>query len=72
MVLRVGQKGRRHRLPYRRYGELVNVKHRAIGEKAFAQVKNAETIVYALDDIADEQTADREPRYRERCENLSG
>jgi hypothetical protein len=50
----------------------VNVKHRAIGEKAFAQVKNAEKIVYALDDIADEKTADREPRHRERRENLSG
>ena len=50
----------------------MNVKHRAIGEEAFAQLENAEKIVYALDDIADEQTADREPRHRERCENLSG
>jgi twinkle protein len=39
--------------PYFRDGELVNVKFRALGEKAFAQVKGAEKILYGLDDIGD-------------------
>ena len=39
--------------PYFRNGELVNIKFRALTEKAFAQVKGAEKILYGLDDIAD-------------------
>jgi twinkle protein len=38
---------------YFRGGELVNIKFRALGEKAFALVKDAEVIFYGLDDIAD-------------------
>jgi twinkle protein len=38
--------------PYFRAGELVNIKFRTLTEKAFAQVKGAETILYGLDDIA--------------------
>jgi twinkle protein len=38
--------------PYYRQGELVNVKYRALEEKAFAQVKDAEAILFGLDDIA--------------------
>lgn len=37
---------------YYRCGELVNVKYRALEEKGFAQVEDAEKIFYALDDIA--------------------
>jgi twinkle protein len=43
--------------PYFRSGELVNIKFRAIAEKAFAQVKGAEKIVFGLDDIANTKTA---------------
>src|SRR5262249_32175987 len=43
--------------PYFRNGELVNVKFRALTEKAFAQVNDAEKILYGLDDIADVKTA---------------
>jgi twinkle protein len=43
--------------PYFRNGELVNIKFRALQEKAFAQVKGAEKILYGLDDIADTTTA---------------
>jgi twinkle protein len=43
--------------PYLRAGELVNIKFRAVAEKAFAQVKGAEKILYGLDDIADIKTA---------------
>jgi twinkle protein len=39
--------------PYRRTGELVNVKYRALVKKAFAQVKGAEAILYGLDDLVD-------------------
>jgi twinkle protein len=42
--------------PYFRAGKLVNVKFRALGTKAFAQVKGAEKIPYGLDDIAGAQT----------------
>jgi twinkle protein len=42
--------------PYRRDGELVNIKFRALAEKAFTQVKDAEAILFGLDDIADAQT----------------
>jgi len=34
--------------PYRRAGELVNVKYRALVKKAFAQVTGAEAILYEL------------------------
>jgi twinkle protein len=37
---------------YYRQGELINVKYRALGQKAFAQEKDAESIVYGLDDVA--------------------
>ena len=43
--------------PYFRRGELVNIKYRAISQKAFAQVKGAEKIFYGLDDIADSKEA---------------
>jgi twinkle protein len=43
--------------PYFRAGELVNIKFRALSDKAFAQVKGAEAILYGLDDIADGKTA---------------
>jgi twinkle protein len=43
--------------PYFRDGELLNIKFRALAEKAFAQVKGAEAIFYGLDDIADSKTA---------------
>jgi twinkle protein len=39
--------------PYYRQNQLVNIKFRALSEKAFAQVKDAEAIFYRLDDIAD-------------------
>ncbi len=42
--------------PYFRNGELVNIKFRALDEKAFTQVKGAEKILYGLDDIADSKT----------------
>lgn len=45
--------------PYFRDGELVNIKYRALAEKAFAQVKGAEKILYGLDDIADTKSAIR-------------
>jgi twinkle protein len=43
--------------PFFRSGELVNIKFRALDEKAFTQVKGAEKILYGLDDIADSKTA---------------
>jgi twinkle protein len=43
-------------LPYFRDGELINVKFRALAEKAFTQVKGAEAILYGLDDIVDAKT----------------
>jgi twinkle protein len=42
--------------PYFRNGELINVKFRALGSKAFTQVKGAEAIAYGLDDLADSRT----------------
>jgi twinkle protein len=43
--------------PYFRNGELVNIKFRALAQKAFALVKGAELIFYGLDDIADCKSA---------------
>jgi twinkle protein len=43
--------------PYFRASELVNIKFRALSDKAFAQVKGAEAILYGLDDIADSKIA---------------
>jgi twinkle protein len=43
--------------PYFRDGELLNIKFRALPEKAFTQVKGAEKILYGLDDIVDVKTA---------------
>jgi twinkle protein len=43
--------------PYHRGGEVVNVKFRALAAKEFAQVKDAEKILYGLDDIVDTKTA---------------
>lgn len=37
--------------PYIRNGETVNIKFRALTEKAFRQVKDAEKILYGLDDL---------------------
>jgi twinkle protein len=42
--------------PYYRNGELVNMKFRALTEKAFALVKGAEIIFYGLADIANLET----------------
>lgn len=42
--------------PYRRVGEIVNIKYRARG-KRFRQVAGAEKIFYGLDDIKDADTA---------------
>jgi twinkle protein len=53
----LGAKANALAIPYFRDGELVNIKYRALGEKAFAQVKDAEKILFGLDDIADETTA---------------
>jgi twinkle protein len=39
------------RFPYRRDGRLVNIKYRALTEKAFWMVKGAERILYGLDDL---------------------
>jgi twinkle protein len=38
--------------PYYRDGELINVKYRALSEKAFAQEKDAEQLFYGIDDLA--------------------
>jgi twinkle protein len=43
--------------PYFRNGELVNIKFRALAEKAFALVRGAEMIFYGLDDIAEVKSA---------------
>jgi twinkle protein len=37
--------------PYFRNGELINIKFRALASKALAQVKDAEAILYGIDDI---------------------
>jgi len=39
--------------PYMRKGEAVNIKFRALQEKAFRQVKDAEKILYGLDDLTE-------------------
>lgn len=39
--------------PYFRSGQVVNVKYRAIAEKAFRQVKDAEKILFGLDDLTE-------------------
>jgi twinkle protein len=43
--------------PYFRNGELINIKYRALSQKAFAQEKDAEQILYGLDDIAGAEEA---------------
>ena len=43
--------------PYFRNGEVINIKYRALSEKAFAQEKDAEKLLYGLDDIADQDEA---------------
>jgi twinkle protein len=43
--------------PYLRNGELINIKYRALSQKAFAQEKDAEQILYGLDDIAQSEEA---------------
>jgi len=43
--------------PYFRDGELVNIKFRALDDKTFAQVKDAEKIFFGLDDIAEAKDA---------------
>ena len=40
--------------PYMRNGETVNIKFRALQEKAFRQVKDAEKVLYGLDDLTEE------------------
>lgn len=41
--------------PYKRNGEVVNVKYRTI-DKCFRQVKGAEKILYGVDDVAGQDT----------------
>jgi twinkle protein len=43
--------------PYFRNGVLVNIKFRALDQKAFAQVEGAEKVLYGLDDIGDGKEA---------------
>jgi twinkle protein len=43
--------------PYFHDNQLVNIKFRALAEKAFVQVKDAEKIFFGLDDITDTKTA---------------
>src|SRR5207248_729921 len=43
--------------PYFRDGELVNIKFRPLAAKTFAQVKDAEQILFGLDDIAGSDAA---------------
>lgn len=43
--------------PYKRDGETVNIKFRALAGKDFAQVKGAEKVLYGLDDIGDSTEA---------------
>jgi twinkle protein len=40
--------------PYTRDGQVVNVKYRALEHKAFRQVKDAEKILYGLDDLTED------------------
>jgi twinkle protein len=40
--------------PYLRHGETINLKFRALDEKAFRQAKDAEKILYGLDDLTEE------------------
>jgi twinkle protein len=40
--------------PYMRDGQVINIKSRALAEKAFRQVADAEKILYGLDDIGDQ------------------
>jgi twinkle protein len=42
--------------PYSRNGELVNIKFRALVQKAFTQVKDAEAVLFGLDDITETDT----------------
>jgi twinkle protein len=43
--------------PYLRAGELINIKFRSFPEKGFAQVKDAEKILFGLDDLGDSNSA---------------
>jgi twinkle protein len=40
--------------PYIRNGEIINLKFRALAEKVFRQVKDAEKILYGLDDLTED------------------
>ena len=40
--------------PYIRNGQVVNIKYRALEHKAFRQVKDAEKILYGLDDLTED------------------
>jgi twinkle protein len=53
---KLGRKADAITFPYFRDGELVNIKFRALVDKAFAQGKDAEKIFFGLDDIADAKT----------------
>lgn len=53
--------------PYARNGEVVNIKFRALSEKAFRQVKDAEKILYGLDDL----TKDWAVIVEGECDKLS-
>ena len=44
------------RFPYLRDGQVINIKYRAVVEKAFWMVKGAERILYGLDDILRAET----------------
>jgi twinkle protein len=56
---------------YYRQGELINVKYRALEQKAFVQEKNAESIVYGLDDIADLADDDAVIFVEGECDKLA-
>jgi twinkle protein len=43
--------------PYFRNGELINIKFRALSDKAFTQVERAEAVLYGLDDITESEEA---------------
>jgi twinkle protein len=55
--------------PYYRGGELINVKYRALEEKAFVQVKDAEPIFFGLDDLAELGADDKVKRGE--CDKLA-
>jgi twinkle protein len=56
---------------YFRQGELINVKCRALASKTFAQEKDAESILYGLDDIANLADTDAVIIVEGECDKLA-